>query len=138
MNDLIARLQDSALAQTVAQDDVLFPMLEALHVLAVCLVVGSIFVVDLRLLGRAWQHRPVSRVTAAILPVTWTAFLVAVLAGGLMFISNAARYLENGYFQAKLVLMALAGVNMLIFHVILARDVALWDDRARPPLPVRL
>lgn len=71
-----------------------------MHVLAICLVVGSILVVDLRLLGLASIHRPVSRVTSGILPLTWSAFAVA--SGGPLFISNATKYLENDYFVAKI------------------------------------
>ena len=48
---------------TSARTIVLFPLIESVHVLAICLVVGSILAVDLRLLGLASINRPVSRVT---------------------------------------------------------------------------
>ena len=52
--------------------------------------------------------------------------------------TNATKYLGNGFFVAKLVLIAVAGVNMLIFHFVSARDQPRWDNRARPPLSARL
>ena len=116
----------------------LFPLIESVHVLAICLVVGSIMAVDLRLLGLASVKRPSARVTRGILPLTWGAFAVAVASGFLMFMSNATKYLGNGYFVAKLCLIAAAGVNMLIFHLISARHQPRWDNQARPPLTARL
>ena len=51
--DVIAYLEGSSLADSIRENDVLFPMIELVHVLAICLVVGSILAVDLRLLGVA-------------------------------------------------------------------------------------
>ena len=113
----------------------LFPVIESVHVLAICLVVGSILVVDLRLLGLASIHRPVSRVTSGILPLTWSAFAVA--SGGLLFISNATKYLENDYFVAKIFLICAAGLSMAIFHATSARDLRRWENDTAPPLSAR-
>jgi hypothetical protein len=134
---LIALLEGSALADTIRENDNLFPLIESIHVLAISLVVGSILAVDLRLLGLAWITRPVSRVTVGILPLTWCAFVLAVVSGALMWISNATKYLANGYFVAKMILIAIAGVNMLAFHFIGSRDMARWDNDVGLPLRVR-
>jgi len=136
--DLIAPLENSSLADSIRENDLLFPFIESVHVLSICLVVGSILVVDLRLLGIASTNQPVSRVTRAILPLTWSAFVVAVVSGSLMFISNATKYLGNGYFIAKLLLIGAAGVNMAIFHAVVARDQPRWDNRTAPPVRARL
>lgn len=138
VKNFVAFFEDSSLADAIRENDVLFPSIESVHVLAICLVVGSIMAVDLRLLGFASVKRPVSAVTRGILPLTWGAFAVAVASGFLMFISNAAKYLGNGFFVAKLCLIAAAGLNMLVFHFISARDQARWDAQARLPLSARL
>ena len=138
LKDLVAFFEDSGLADAIRENDVLFPSIELVHVLAICLVVGSIMAVDLRLLGFASVKRPISAVTRGILPLTWGAFAVAVASGFLMFISNAAKYLGNGFFVAKLCLIAAAGINMLVFHFISARDRRHWDLQARPPFAARL
>ena len=138
LKDIIGFFEDNGLADAIRENDLLFPLIESVHVLAICLVVGSIMAVDLRLLGLAWVKRPVSAVTRGILPLTWAAFLVAAASGFLMFISNATKYLGNGFFVAKLVLIAAAGVNMLVFHFVSSRDQPRWDDQARLPLSARL
>jgi hypothetical protein len=136
--DLISYLENSYLADDIRENDLLFPFIESVHVLAICLVVGSILAVDLRLLGLASIRRSVSRVTNGILPLTWCAFVVAVASGGLLFISNATKYLGNGFFIAKLFLIGAAGLNMMIFHAISAKDLPRWENETRLPLPARL
>jgi hypothetical protein len=136
--NVIAFFEDSALADNIRENDNLFPLIESIHVVALCLVVGSIFMLDLRLLGFASTNRPVGRIANAILPVTWGAFTVAFITGFLMFMSNATKYLANGFFVAKMCLLGVAGLNMIIFHVISARDLPQWEKQASPPLRARL
>jgi hypothetical protein len=135
---LISYFEDSALADNIRENDLLFPLVESVHVLSICLVVGSILVVDLRLLGLASINRPVSRVANGILPLTWSAFAVAVASGSLLFISNATKYLENGYFVAKILLICAAGLNMVVFHFISARDLPKWEKEKTLPFSARL
>jgi hypothetical protein len=136
--DLISYFENSRLADNIRENDLLFPFIESVHVLSICLVVGSILAVDLRLLGLASIRRSVSRVTHGILPLTWCAFVVAVASGGLLFISNATKYLGNGFFIAKLFLIGAAGLNMVIFHAISAKDLPRWENETRLPLTARL
>ena len=138
LQDLIAFVEHGTLGELVRENDLLFPFIESVHVLAVCLVVGSIAVVDLRLLGSASVDRPVGRLMRSILPITVGAFGVAVAAGSLLFISHASKYLENRFFIAKITLIALAGVNMAVFHLIGARNLDQWENDALPPLFARV
>ena len=138
LQDFISYFENSGLADNIRENDVLFPLIESMHVVAICLVVGSILVVDLRLLGLASIHRSLSRVTSGILPLTWSAFAVAVTSGLLLFISNATKYLGNGYFVAKIFLICAAGLNMAIFHGISAKDLPRWENETLLPLPARL
>jgi hypothetical protein len=138
LHDLIAFFEDSALADNIRENDLLFPLIESIHVVAICLVVGSVLFVDLRLLGLASVHRSVSRVTGGILALTWSAFAVALASGGLLFISNATKYLANPYFVAKLLLIGAAGLNMMVFHGISAKDMPEWENKIRLPLRARL
>ncbi len=103
-------------ANAIRENEIAFPWIECVHVLAITLVVGSISVVDLRLLGVAWRDRSVQRVLRDVLPLTWAAFALAVASGFLLFASNAPAYARNPYLQAKMALLVLAGLNMASFH----------------------
>jgi hypothetical protein len=101
------------------------------HVIALTLVIGSIAVVDLRLLGIAARERDASQLIKAILPVTWVAFAFAVATGVLMFVANPISYIANTAFLVKLGLLLVAGVNMALFHVFAHKHLA--TERALAP-----
>ncbi len=50
-----------------------------------------------------------------------------------MFISNAVTYWDNVFFQIKLVLILLAGVNMFAFHHLVAHDMSGWQTPDTTP-----
>ncbi len=135
---LLEWLENTPLAEAVAQSPVLFPLIESIHVLAITFVVGSIAMVDLRLLDLTARDQKASRITADILPWTWGAFIIAVCAGSLMFMSQAEKYFDNPAFRAKFVLMALAGINMLVFQLITGRDIEHWPVGTRTPLRAKI
>ena len=64
-------LQATPIAEAIAESNVVFPWIESVHVLAIVLVVGTISIVDLRLIGLAWLDRPVARLMGDVLPYTW-------------------------------------------------------------------
>jgi hypothetical protein len=117
LDGFLQSLQATAVATAIREGDVLFPWIECIHVLALTLVLGCIAGVDLRLIGVASRESSIGQVTANALPLTWSAFVVAVISGGLLFASNAMTYAHNHYFQTKLVLLALAGANMAVYHL---------------------
>jgi hypothetical protein len=131
-------LEATSLATTIRENDFLFPSIESLHVLAITLVVGSIAIVDLRLLGLASLDRAVNLLTREVLPYTWGAFAVGAITGALLFSSNAKAYAHNFFFQGKMILLVLAGINMLIFHLFAGREVERWSKAARPPVPAKI
>jgi hypothetical protein len=135
---LLDALYATGIATDIRENEYAFPCIESVHVLAITLVVGSIAMIDLRLLGWASRDRAVSRLSADVLPVTWGAFGVAAISGLLLFASNAPKYFDNSYFRAKLVLLALAGANMLVFQFGANRDHATWDAAAVTPRAARL
>jgi len=139
LDQIFKWLYDTAPGLAIRENESLFPWIESLHVLAITLVVGSIAIVDLRLIGMASLDRALTRLTKEVLPVTWIAFSVAVISGVLLFISNAVSYAHNIYFQLKMLAMLLAGANMLFFHFVVGRDIANWGaSAATTPRQARL
>jgi len=131
-------LHDSAFASAMRDSDFLFPSIECVHVLAITLVVGSIAIVDLRLVGLASIERSVAAVSADVLPFTWTAFGFAVLTGAALFTSHAVGYAANFEFRMKLLLLLFAGINMLTFHGVVRRDRPRWLEAHVTPWPGRV
>ena len=123
----LAWLQSTWIATAVAENDILFPWIESVHVLAIVIVVGTISIVDLRLLGIASLDISAKRLMRDVIPYTWGAFVVAAITGSLMFSSDATHYAHNRLFQIKLVMLVLAGLNMAVFHLFGERDIERWD-----------
>ena len=137
MLPLFQWLYDTPVATAIRESGNLFPWIESIHVLAITLVVGSISIVDLRLLGLVWRGRAISRLLAEVLPLTWIAFVVAAITGTLLFSSNAVKYSQNHFFQAKMALLVIAFFNMLAFHVVTSRGMEAWDTSPKVPTGVR-
>jgi hypothetical protein len=133
LEEFLRWLEATPVAVTIRENEILFPWIESFHVLAIVLVVGTISIIDLRLLGVASLDRAASRLMGDVLPWTWGAFVIAAVTGGLLFSSNAPNYAHNFFFQGKMLLLAAAGLNMAIFHAFGIRDVARWDTKPDTP-----
>ena len=92
---------------------------------------GVIALMDLRLLGLVGGSKSVAAMERDTVPVVWTAFALALVSGGLLFVSKAATYMANPYFLWKMGLMLLAGLNMAIFHVVWSKGMADWGRPGR-------
>ncbi|MBF9033196.1 hypothetical protein HKCCE2091_03010 [Rhodobacterales bacterium HKCCE2091] len=128
LESFLQSLQQGGLSQFIQLSAWAFPVIESIHVVSITLVFGVIAIVDLRLLGVASVSRRVSEVARDCLPLTWVFFALAVFTGLLMFVTNAPVYFDNTWFRWKMLFIALAGVNMLIFELITARSMPVWDD----------
>jgi hypothetical protein len=109
-----------------------YPIVESIHVWALCVFVGLAFVLDLRLTGLTFKEVPVSQITRRILPWIVAGFVAMVVSGILLFYAIPVRSYQNIFFRAKLVLLLLAGVNVWFFHSKVLFNVQQWD---RDPLP---
>ena len=132
----LAALESAPLAVAMRQDLWLYPVVEIFHISGFVVLVGSIVVLDLRLLGlsQAISARELSR---HVLPWTLGALIVIVPTGLLMFIAHASDLVSNRAFQLKLVLIMLAGVNAAIYHTTASRGDVQWDRGASPPAAVK-
>jgi hypothetical protein len=107
-------------------------------VIGIMLFVGTIAMVDLRLLGLAWRDIPVSQMSARILPWTIAGFVLMFVTGLLLFYAIPIRTWHSLWFRAKMVLLVIAAINIWFFHRRIERDRARWDSAAVPPLGARV
>jgi uncharacterized membrane protein len=135
--DIATAISDSAWAQEIA-GTWLFPFFETLHVFALVTVLGTIAIVDWRLIGFADRQYSLVTLSRQALPWTWAGFALAVVSGVLLFVGQVGEYITNPAFLIKMGLLALAGLNMLAFHFIAWKTVGAWDREALPPPAARL
>jgi hypothetical protein len=116
----------------------MFPALETVHVFSLVAVLGTVAFVDFRLLGLSGRDYPVTVLSRQALPWTWVGFVLAVLSGALMTVGQAGEYITNPAFQLKLLMIVLAGANMLVFHLIPWKSVGRWDSATSAPAAARV
>jgi len=131
-------LETTPVAVFMSQSAWGFSAILMLHLIAIIIVVGMIAIVDLRLIGLASRNCAVTDLSRDVLPLTWAAFVVATVTGLLVFTAQPVKYFDNYGFRIKFALMALAGINMLVFQLITYRGVSKWDRDAAVPLAARL
>ena len=132
----IAALESAPIAVAMRQELWLYPIVEIVHITGFVVLVGSIVVLDLRLLGlnTSLSARELSR---HILPWSLGALIVIVPSGVLMFMAHANDLIGNRAFQMKLSLLLLAGVKAAVFHTGAYRSYAQWDRGVSPPSQVK-
>lgn len=135
---LVDVAQNSALSEWMRTSLKAVAVINALHVVSIVTVFGTIFFVDLRLLGYPNVQRSFSRMHHALVRWTWAAFALATVTGVLLFMVNAVTYYRNTAFWLKMATIVLAGINMLVFERVTFKSVARWDQGVAAPPAARL
>jgi hypothetical protein len=92
-----------------------WPTLETLHFLALCTLIGSLLMMDLRLIG--FERVIPLRAVHALMPVAIVSFAVNLLTGLGFVIAVPRMYTGNWGFWAKMICVLLAGLNFLIYYL---------------------
>lgn len=130
-------LAASWVGTSIRESDNLFSVIETGHVLGIVATAGLIAIVDLRLLGILLTRSPASELVRPLVRLAWCGFAWMLASGFLLFWSEADKLYFNPAFRAKLVVLAMLGVNQLIFHRTAYRRIAGWDLQPNPPRSVR-
>jgi hypothetical protein len=115
-----------------------YPIVESVHVLTLCLFLGLVVMLDLRLLGVTMLKTPVSEVVERLAPWTIAGFVVMVITGSLLFYAIPVKTYLNIFFRLKVLFLLLAGANTAVFHRMTSNNMSEWDHDPVPPLRARL
>jgi len=133
----LAAIEKLPLAVAMRQELWLYPAVEIVHIFGFVLLVGSVMVLDLRLLGLS-PRLSIRELSRHVLPWTAGALLLIVPSGLLMFIAHAAEFVGNTAFIIKMSLLMCAGLNAAMFHAGVFRSVAMWDSNTPMPVAARV
>jgi hypothetical protein len=134
VNDVFRALQNSAFSMWVVSSDSIwaYPMVLTLHTVGLAIVVGAAIVIDLRLLG-VGPHIPLSEMHRAF-RIFWFGFLINLLSGVVLFVSEAADKAAQPVFLVKLTFIAVGVITTIrIRRVVFRSDESL--DRLPPGAP---
>ena len=126
-------LQNNSFIVTINSLPVTAAALEIIHYFSMFLIVGPTAMVDLRVLGAADRHHPVAELAERFFPWVWVALLFNALSGFLMFAGNAAAYIPESTFHAKMLVVLLA----VVFTLAVQWSVPKWDRLPAMPLAAK-
>ena len=98
----------SALGEWVRSSLWLFPVIEAVHLLGLCVLGGALLVVDLRLLGAGLKRQTIAELHAQMRPWLLAAVVVMGVTGLLLFLSEAVKCYYNQSFWVKITTLPIA------------------------------
>jgi uncharacterized protein YacL len=131
-------LADAPWSVALHESQYAYSIIESIHVWALSLFFGLTVMFDLRLLGWTMRKVPVSEVIHRLLPWTIAGFVVLVITGTLLVLAIPLRSYQSIFFRFKMILLLLAGLNVLLFHSRVFPQVAAWDVNAVPPRRARV
>jgi hypothetical protein len=113
-------LQTSPLGSVVAETLWAYPLFETLHTLGMALLVGSLGLINLRILGFKPELPVVG--TLDLLPLAWIGFSVNLVSGLALFTSDAVYFWGSTTFRIKLGLIVLGGLNAFVLSQSVFRE----------------
>jgi len=106
---------------------------ETVHVLTLTLFLGFAVMLDMRLLGVVMKRRRMSEVLAQFNPWLFAGFAVMIVTGVLLFCGDPIAFYTTTFFKVKMIMLVLAGLNVLTFNATIGRKVADWDLNPHTP-----
>jgi hypothetical protein len=125
MHDFLQAVHDTWLGEVTRSYAPLFTTGLVLHFIGLCMLLGAMLVIDLRLLG-VIRGVPI-RAVLALLPVAIAGFVINLLTGIMFFCFDPFGYWGNPAFKIKMSLVMIAGLNALWFTFTEHRRLATTD-----------
>jgi hypothetical protein len=120
---------NTSIGQAIRNSRVLFPVIESVHLFALTVLLGTVIVLNLRMLGAGLRRQPMPQVARSLAPLTFWSLLVMLGTGILLFCSEAMKCYESPPFKLKMVTLFLA----IIFHWTVFRPAANFPIDLAPP-----
>ena len=133
--EFLTWLEGTGIANAIRTSIWMYPALETSHYIGLAFLVGGIMLIDLRVLGIG-KRLPLKSMIG-LLPWVWGGFIINLTSGTLIFIYGATNFGTNPSFWVKMTLMALAGLNALIFDLAARRSSDRWEATGEIPMFVK-
>src|SRR5690606_13946706 len=114
MTSVAAWIESTSLSQFIINRSWTWPTLESLHFLGLCVLIGAVLIMDLRLIG--FQREIPLRAVHKLMPFALLGFTVNLLTGVMFVFGEPQLYLDNPAFRIKMSLIVLAGLNFVLYY----------------------
>ena len=134
MDKFIAWLAGTEMSATITNTPWIIPAVQTVHILAICVVMSSVLLLNLRLVGLIGGGEPKDVFTRRYLPWVWTALVVLLLSGSILIVGEPNRDLDDWVFWTKMSLVITAVVLTLVLEQPVLRNAQFWESGARRPI----
>jgi hypothetical protein len=132
-------LQETSLSVSIRESILMFPLLEGGHLLGISVSAGTIAISDLRMMGLVLKKESASDVFHQLIPWTTAGFVLMIITGTLLLISEPIKCYNSIWFRYKVLFLFLAGLNVLLFHSSkIYRNIHEWEWAIDPPRGAKL
>ena len=114
---LLQGIPEAAPLNPIARWTWVFPVVESIHICGFTLLVGTIVILDLRLLGVSLRRQPISQLARELAPWIWTGILIQLTTGPYLFSGDPREYVQIAAFRNKMLFLLAA----LLFHFTVIR-----------------
>lgn len=97
------------------------PIVQTFHILSIGVVMGTIVMLNLRVLGWAVPSQSLSEMTRRLMPWLWSALAVSLLSGLMFVLARPRRYFVNPVFGIKFALLFAAIALSIVLPYLIAR-----------------
>lgn len=127
---LASSIADSGLNQWIAETYWLWPVLEIFHFIGLSIMLGALLIIDASLLGmlRTYDAGSVKR----LVPLVWVGFCINLASGTMFFVGDPMRYSINIGFQLKMLLILIAGLNVVVYQLQVRPQLTGWNTVSMP------
>jgi Family of unknown function (DUF6644) len=98
------------------RQSLLFPVIQSVHIIGLTVLVGTICLVDLRLLEIGMRRQAIGELVSRLAPWTSGGLMTVLVTGPLLFASDLTRYLNNPAFVLKMLLLTIALAGHFTLH----------------------
>jgi hypothetical protein len=111
-------LEQSAWIKTLGETGWMYASISVLHYLTMFWFIGSMAVVDLRVMGVAARKRNLAELSEQLYPWAWTGLALAIVSGFFMFATDAGDWAPDPIFHWKLVLIAFSIEHAILIQIL--------------------
>jgi hypothetical protein len=127
-------LEEMGWVQTMGSTGWMYSTISVTHYVAMFWFIGSIAIVDLRVMGLAARNRNVNDLAEQLFPWAWIGFTLAMISGFLMFATDAGDWAPSPHFHYKLALIALS----VLFAVVVQKSARKWSEPTEIPATAKV
>ncbi|HTV50226.1 MAG TPA: DUF6644 family protein [Steroidobacteraceae bacterium] len=131
-------LHDTPLSITMRDSLWAEPIVETVHVLTLTVFLGFVILLDLRLLDVTLRRFAVSEIFRQLNPGLFGGFAIMIATGLLLFAGDPVAVYSTLFFKLKMLMLVLAGINILWFNHTLGRRLPQWDAQSATPGAAKL